>query len=235
MINIAFVEDDLNFLELFNSFCDEYAANNKLDFNYHHFGNAEVFLEKCKTTAFDLVFMDIELPGLNGMETSKKLRQMDSKVVIVFVTNMASFAIEGYQVNAFDFILKPLVKQTFFMKMDRIVEKIKSEEDCFISLSYAHQQKLININELVIVDVRDHYIEFVLKHETVRFRGSLKNYEEQLYAFGFLKCNNHSLVNPRFIIRVDKDMLIMRDYQTEITRNKKKQFLESFALYLGKH
>ena len=127
MINIAFVEDDLNFLELFNSFCDEYAADNKLDFNYHHFGNAEVFLEKCKTTAFDLVFMDIELPGLNGMETSKKLRQMDSKVVIVFVTNMASFAIEGYQVNAFDFILKPLVKQTFFMKMDRIVEKIKSE------------------------------------------------------------------------------------------------------------
>lgn len=60
------------------------------------------------TAVYDIVFLDIEMPLLNGIETAKKLRKFDSDVCIIFVTNMPQFALKGYEVDALDYVLKPV-------------------------------------------------------------------------------------------------------------------------------
>ena len=66
---------------------------------------------------FDIVLMDIDMPGMNGMETARALRKVDAAVILIFVTNMAQFAISGYEVDATDFILKPVNKYSFAIKI----------------------------------------------------------------------------------------------------------------------
>ena len=126
MFKISIVEDDNNNCKTLVDALNNYMKKKNLDFQVNSFSNAENFISTyCNDV--DIIFMDIELSGINGMEASKLIRKKDQKVIIVFITNMASFAIEGYQVNALDFILKPLKIATFDMKMDRIIENTSTD------------------------------------------------------------------------------------------------------------
>ena len=106
MFKISIIEDDNDNCKTLVEALNNYMKKKILDFQIISFPNAENFISTYSNDV-DIIFMDIELPGINGMEASKLIRQKDQKVIIVFITNMASFAIEGYQVNALDFILKP--------------------------------------------------------------------------------------------------------------------------------
>lgn len=85
---------------------------------------------------FDVLFMDIQLGLMTGMEAAAKIRETDPQVLIVFVTNLGQYAVDGYQVNAFDFILKPVSYKSFAMKLARIVRELehRSSKEVFLSL-----------------------------------------------------------------------------------------------------
>ena len=88
----------------------------------------------------DLVLLDIEMPGLNGMEAARLIRSKDEGVILVFITNIAQYAIKGYEVGALDFILKPLRYSAFEMKLGHIVSQIerKKGKSCLISSGKKH-------------------------------------------------------------------------------------------------
>lgn len=232
MYKISIIEDDNTALQAILLELDEYMSNNNLEYKVTSFTNAENFLSTYNSDT-DIVFMDIELPGINGMEASKLLRKKDKKVILVFVTNMASFAIDGYQVDALDFIVKPLKKATFIMKMNRIIEKANLKKDDFLSVSYNREIILINISLLMYVEVTDHYIYFHLIDKDYKIRGSLSHFENQLKQKFFLRCNNYTLVNPLYIKSVNQDNVIIEKGRIPISRQRKKAFLEGLSNYLG--
>lgn len=234
MFKISVVEDDFDARNTIVSALNEYSKSHNLLFQIMVFDNADSFIATYKNDV-DIIFMDIELPGTNGMDATKIIRKKDQKAIIVFVTNMASYAVEGYQVNALDFILKPLDKSTFDMKMNRIMEKAKLNQDVFISITYNHQIVLINISELIYVEVVDHYLYFHLTNNEYKIRGSLNSYENDLARKGFLRCNNYAIVNPFYIIGINQDNVIIKNGKISISRQRKKAFLESLANYLGRN
>lgn len=234
MFKISVVEDDFDARNTIVSALNEYSKSHNLLFQIMVFDNADNFIATYKNDV-DIIFMDIELPGTNGMDATKIIRKKDQKAIIVFVTNMASYAVEGYQVNALDFILKPLDKSTFDMKMNRIMEKAKLNQDVFISITYNHQIVLINISELIYVEVVDHYLYFHLTNNEYKIRGSLNSYENDLARKGFLRCNNYAIVNPFYIIGINQDNVIIKNGKISISRQRKKAFLESLANYLGRN
>lgn len=125
MINVAIVEDEKPAAELIGSYLQEFGRQEEEEFSVRVFGDAVSFLENYKPD-FDLVFMDIMMPSIDGMRAAKKLRERDRNVQIIFVTSMSQFAVKGYEVAALDFIVKPVSYFDFCIKMRRAVFAVRS-------------------------------------------------------------------------------------------------------------
>ena len=115
MYRIAIVEDDCNFIEELQSYLGQYASEEKQTFEISVFHDGAEILENYEPK-YDLILLDVEMPKVNGMDAAEKIREMDESVVLMFITNMAQYAIRGYSVGALDFVMKPITYYTFSMK-----------------------------------------------------------------------------------------------------------------------
>ena len=127
MVNIAIVEDDKDQAQLLESALARYSDEFRVPLRTTVFYNAMAFLSKYSGD-YDIVFMDILMPMMNGMDASRILREKDDKVMVIFVTNMQQYAIQGYEVGAFDFILKPIRYPEFKLKFTRAVSKLMPQK-----------------------------------------------------------------------------------------------------------
>ena len=127
MVNIAIVEDDKSQAEQLESTLSRYSNEFRDPLKTTVFYNAMAFLNKY-SGEYDIVFMDILMPMLNGMDASRLLREKDEKVMVIFVTNMQQYAIQGYEVGAFDFILKPVRYPEFKLKFTRAMSKLMPQK-----------------------------------------------------------------------------------------------------------
>lgn len=107
MLRIAIVEDHESDAKRLTALLESYAQKNGKRFAITWIANANTFLDSYQHQ-YELVFMDIRMPGLNGMMAAHELREMDHTVVLVFLTSLAQYAVESYEVEATDYILKPL-------------------------------------------------------------------------------------------------------------------------------
>ena len=106
-MKIAIVDDTLEDRQLLTDYLKRYQQENNLQLIVHTFSSGLDLLGENRE-GYDILFLDIEMPGCDGLEVTQEIRQRDSAVSIIFVTSMAQYAIDGYQVNAFDFIVKPI-------------------------------------------------------------------------------------------------------------------------------
>ena len=118
MIKIAFVEDDPACKELLVEYARRYAKETGAEVQIDCFGDGLEFLEKY-TSDYTVVFMDVEMPFANGFEIARKMREKDAFVPLIFMTHMAQYAIKGYEVNAIDYVVKPVAYGTFSISSKR--------------------------------------------------------------------------------------------------------------------
>ncbi len=107
MIRVLIAEDDPRCYQELERFLDDYSRETGRTFQITHYDNGEDLVERYRPE-FDLLLLDVDMPFLDGMTAAGHIRGVDPEVVIVFVTNLAQYAIQGYSVNALDYILKPL-------------------------------------------------------------------------------------------------------------------------------
>lgn len=232
MLRIAIVEDSQKELDLLQSCLDEYRVSRTVKMEYEVFGDAETFLERY-TANYDIVFMDIELPGINGMEAAQRLREIDQKVVLIFVTNMAQFAVRGYEVDALDYVIKPVKYGPLCPKLDRAVARCRNTVQSVVLNQAAGSLRLL-LREILYIEVRGHRLTYHTEQGEFECSGTLQDTEEKLHAWGFLRCNKCYLVNQRQIREVQGgELLLMNGERLQISRLRKKEFLEEFAAFVG--
>ena len=136
MLDVAIVEDDDIYAETLSEYLDKYSREKGEKFGVTRYSEAVSFLENYRPH-FAIVLMDIELPMMNGMEAARKMREKDGNACLIFVTNMAQFACDGYGVDALDFIVKPVSYADFAMKLDRAVKRARKNmgEELYISVA----------------------------------------------------------------------------------------------------
>ena len=127
MFNIAIVDDEPEAIKILENYLARFSKENGCEFHYASYKNPVAFLENSKQ-AYDLVFLDIEMPDMSGMDAARKFREYNVSSALIFVTNMAQYAIEGYSVNADDFIVKPISYYDFAMKLARVLNKLNRRE-----------------------------------------------------------------------------------------------------------
>ena len=185
-------------------------------------------------TVYDVVFMDIEMPGIDGMEAAHRLRRLDQKVILVFVTNMASYAVKGYEVNATDYIVKPVYYGDFELKLKRILAGYQAASEAILVVRQGGYVRLL-LRKIHYIEVQGHRLMYHTEDGIVEGSGTLLETEEKLKDKGFLRCNKCYLVNQRHIIGVNGyTLMLMGGEELQISRPRKKAFMSELAEAMGK-
>ena len=195
MVNIAIVEDDKSQAEQLESTLSRYSNEFRVPLKTTVFYNAMAFLNKY-SGEYDIVFMDILMPMLNGMDASRLLREKDDKVMVIFVTNMQQYAIQGYEVGAFDFILKPVRYPEFKLKFTRAMSKLMPQKKV-ASILIKSESGIVRLtpDQILYVEVQQHHCVYHTRQGDFRQYQTMKSVELQLGEYGFARCNNYLLVN----------------------------------------
>lgn len=224
MIKIAIVEDEIEM-------SSDLKKHVKTFFNQHDkkitidiFDNAVKFLDKYKSK-YDLVFMDINLPYMDGIEASEKLRKIDPTVIIVFVTSLAQYAIEGYKVHAFDYVLKPVNYYNFVLTLERILPHLKDNDKSIVIYTNKTSFKKILIERIKYIEIINHKLVFHTLDGNYETHGALNDYVDILKDDYFELCNRCYLINLKMVSQVTPDSVIIDDESLLISRPKRKQFL----------
>lgn len=232
MFKIAIVEDNPAATEKLQGYLERYAQDNKEKFDIAFFGDALAFLDSYRRI-YDMVFMDIELPFINGMEAAKRLREIDQQVILIFVTNMAQFAVKGYEVDALDYLVKPVHYGDFEMKLRRAVFRLKDAQEAVL-VQRQNGMVRLRVQEISYIEVRGHTLFFHTDTGEISGSGTLHELEDKLKDKGFLRCNKCYLVNQRHIAAVQGYTLVMSQGEVlQISRPRKKTFMSELAESMG--
>ena len=234
MYHIAIVEDEIEFVEQLIEYLHQFEKENKIEFMVSVFHDGEDILKDYKNE-YDAIFLDIEMPKVNGMDAAEQIRDMDDDVVIMFITNMAQYAIQGYSVGALDFVMKPINYYTFSMKLKRVLRRVekKEKEQQSIILHLPDGMKKLDIRHIYYVEVQNRMLYYYTSKGTFSVKGTLQSVETQLGNESFAKCNHWYLVNLKHVKEVRKNIAVVGCYEVEISRRNKTAFLKALTEYLG--
>ena len=153
MIRVAIVEDDAAEQARIREYLAWLSQRENIPLEAEHFASGLAFVMS-GMKGFDIVLMDIDMPGMNGMETARALRKVDAAVILIFVTNMAQFAISGYEVDATDFILKPVNKYSFAIKIKRAVARTAKKNDDTLQIKRDGTLYLVPLSSIQYLSIR---------------------------------------------------------------------------------
>lgn len=182
---------------------------------------------------YDIVFMDIEMPGMDGMECARALRKMDTSVVLIFVTNLAQFAITGYEVEALDFILKPINKYSFAMKVKRAVARTSKRHDEFIAVKTEGETRSVRIASIKYLEVTGHYVVYHTTEGDVTEYITLKDVYGKINRSYFVYASRSFLVNLRYVTAVNRETVSLGEDEVLISRPQRRAFLAAVSDYMG--
>ena len=232
-VKIAIVEDEAASAQLLEECLLRYRTEAGAEMMITRFSNAEELLRDYRGE-FDLLFMDVDMPGINGIDASRRLREMDSRVVLIFVTNLAQYAIYGYEVDALDYILKPVNYYALKLKLRKALEVVRSRAPALMMLPCEGGVRYLNSTEICYVEVQGHELIYhTASGERLRTSGALKQAEAKLGG-GFFRCNYCYLVNFSYVTKVSGNLVTVGGEELQISRNRRKAFLQQLSRFYGK-
>lgn len=232
MYHIAVVEDERECSGQIQEFLKQYEQENGVQFKITVFEDGVQILEHYKPV-YDMILMDIDMPGMNGMDAADQIRQTDQEVVLVFITNLASFAIRGYEVGALDYVMKPVNYSNFSMRLTRALKRSRAREPRQIMLTLPDGVRKLDVKDIYYVEVQNRTLHYHTAEGTFAARGTLQSAEQMLSADFFVRCNHWYMVNLRHVKEVRKNVVVVGSYELEISRRNRTPFLKALAEYMG--
>lgn len=232
MIRIGLIDDDLAHTERMKGFLHRYEKEEGCAFEITEFSNGMNFVEDYQGN-LDVIFLDIEMPLLNGMEVAREIRKKDDELAIIFITHMVQYAVQGYSVNAVDFIVKPVTYFVFADKMRKALHFRHLNKQAPILLRTEDSLIKLTAAQIFYIEKEKNYLIYHTRKGDFRVRGTIRAIEETLLKEGFSCCMSGCIVNLRYVEGVNKDTVWVVEQRLPISRNRYKQFMEDFLHFLG--
>ena len=233
MLRIAICEDDPNYEKTLLGFLSDFGKEKNVEFRTSCFPDGLSILQTHE--AFDLIFMDIEMPGLDGISAAKKLREgPNSEFILFFITNYGSLAIRGYEADALDFLVKPMNFFDFSLKLERALDRLSSRNDPKILLETQNGSVLrLPLSEIMFFEVQDHTMLIHRRKDILKSRITLKTISSKLKDPRFVRINKCYLINLDYLDRFSGNEAILNGIPLLVSRGAKKDLLNAMALYFG--
>lgn len=233
MLRIAIAEDNSRDQEILQSYLSQYQREHGEDMQITVYSD-EMSLAEQYQPVYDLLLLDIEMPGLDGMSAAEWIRRIDKEVLILFITNMAQYALRGYQVDAVDYVLKPVSYFAFALKLEKVRRILahRSGVELLLTIGVRELHRLSSL-ELCYVEIANHQLRYYTTRGEFCSTGSLRELEKRLQGEPFARCNNCYLVNLSHVSGLKKDIVLVGGHELKISRPRKKAFLQALTEYYG--
>jgi len=206
MTRIAIVEDEAAVREQLAGYVQRYTRQYGTQFEVTMFTDGVEILEDYRPV-YDIIFLDVEMQHLDGMETARRIRELDSDVLLIFITNMAQYAIKGYAVGALDYVLKSVPVDGGMRRLDDAT--------------------------IYYIESEGHRVHFYTEDGDFSAPGALKALEEKQAGRLFARCNSGYLVNLAQVSGVQQNTVQVGPHELQISRPKRRAFLAALADYIG--
>lgn len=230
MVSVAIVEDDTEYAKELESYLRRYEEENGSSFKITQFPNAVAMLENY-TAAYDIIFMDIRMPYMNGMDAAHKLRELDKNVILIFVTSLRQYAVQGYEVDALDYVVKPISYYEFALKLSRAIQRLPMGEKNELVVSTVDGIVKLMPEDIRYLESVGHHVLYHGRDKEYRQYGSLSSAEKKWKTYGFARCNSCYLVNLRYVEDVKGYTATVGGIKLQISQPRKKAFVSELVRF----
>ncbi len=226
MIHAAIVEDDAHDMEQLKGYLDRYARERQQKFTITEFTDGEEIVNGY-TAAYDLILMDIEMQFMDGMQAAQNIRKVDQDVELIFITNMPQYAIQGYKVNALDYMLKPVSYFAFAASMDKAIQRIGDGEKACVVIHTKGGKMKLEEEQITYLEVLDHTLFYHTTEESYEAKGTLRDAAARLDPGRFCFCNRCYLVNLDYVEQYAGNTVTVNGDTLTVSRSRRKPFLDA--------
>lgn len=234
MIRIGIVEDDAAAVERLVTHLDRFQADRGERFQVAVFGDGADVIADYRPD-WDVLFVDVQMPRVDGMTAARRIREVDSEVIIVFVTSSPHYAVSGYEVDALSYLLKPVAYPSLEQEMTRALARIRRQprrELLFTAIDGAHHR--IAVDDIRYIESVRHRVDVHTLDGVYGVTTTITAMEAELAECGFLRCQSGLLVNLRHVTGIDgNDCRIRGGGRLPLSRYRKREFLAALAEHIG--
>lgn len=221
-MKIAICEDDTTQQNILTAALDSYRtpASDHVQYDVYH--NGLDLLASINTHPYDVLLLDILMPGFNGIETAREIRESNEKIPIIFLTTSQEFAVESYRVHAFDYLMKPVEQDALFETLDRAFTMAESTLEKSILVQTAKAVYALSLSQVEFVEINNRTLSFHLIDGTVKsISGRLSDYEDALLKHPeFLKIHRSYIINMDLMKALNqKSFITLTGNEVPISRN----------------
>lgn len=210
-IRISLCDDELNQISQMKTLLHEWSADNNIEIKIYEYSSAEQFLFDYEANPCDLILLDIEMTGLNGMELAKKLRDKGDMLPIIFITGFSEYMSNGYDVEALHYLLKPVKKEKLFEVMERYISKCRTSAQLLLPC----ENGTVRISEDTILcceamGKKTHL--YLSDGRTLVCSTGISKLTKEL-GNDFIPCHRSYIIHLRYIRSISKTAVIMDNGQ----------------------
>lgn len=232
MVRIAVVENDQEYIDVLSDYIQTYMKERGLPLDLKVFRDGSHITFDYKPV-YDIIFMDIEMPGMDGMTAAEKIRKVHPDVTLIFVTNMAQYAVQGYKVRARSYLLKPVNYYSFAFELEEAVDALSLRQEDYLLVTGEEGFLKLGIGSVCYVESQLHHAYIHTRDEVIQIRESMKNLESRLSKFYFCRCHVSYLVNLAYVSGVYGNTVKVGKDEVPVSRQKRSTFMEALTHYIG--
>lgn len=233
MIQIALCDDEVKQRYQLQKIIEKELSDRKIDYKILEYGSGESLLaaDVCR---FDLIFLDVEMAGINGIETARRIRMQNTGVCLVFVTGYADYVFDGYEVRALQYILKPYKVEQIRTVLDTALKQLHERSGSFFYLETDRSFYKIPWEQIRYFSSELRKIHLSAQEREYEFYGRLNDLQSQVPSY-FFRVHQRYLVNFYFVQGIENQELILPDIRLPISRSRSKDALIAFAKIMLDH
>ncbi|MCX4273171.1 MAG: LytTR family DNA-binding domain-containing protein [Acetatifactor sp.] len=233
MYNIGICDDEQAFAMELEEMIGQYARETGTEIRTTLFQNGRE-LSDSEKMELDLIFLDIQMDVMNGLEAAKRIRERDGKVGIIFLTSLTKYALAGYEYQAVNYVVKPIKYVRLKRELDRWLETCRREDKKYILVTNEDGRHRVDLCSLRYLETYNRNVKMHTDGGEIISYKKMKELEEELKDAHFIRCHSGYLVNPFFVKRVGKLEITLTDGEIiPISQPKRKMVMEKLTDYWG--
>lgn len=231
MIHIAICDDERDMSEKIREMVSEFFRRKNMEIAITQFSSGEELLNYDKT--IDILFLDIQMKDINGIETARELRREKFRGFLIFITVLKEMVFQSFEVQAFDYLVKPIEKTNFEKTMERLLTSMRNVSEANLLVQKGYESIIVPFDDIIFCEVIDRKIYLhMVSSEIIEFYDKIQNLETKLDS-RFFKCHRSFLINLKYLKSYKDGMAYMEGgKKIPVSRLRSKEFSSIILQYM---